>query len=85
MPAKKHHVTLSEEQQKKAQVVARSYKHSDRERKRAKILLLADANRAEGAEKDAVIEPKAGWKPLSIARSNPPAKPACWMEKPKPS
>jgi Homeodomain-like domain len=60
MPAKKHHVTLSEEQQKKAQVVARSYKHSDRERKRAKILLLADANRAEGAEKDAVIEQQVG-------------------------
>lgn len=60
MPAKKHHVTLSEEQRKKAEVVARSYKHSERERKRAKILLLADTNRADGAEKDAVIEQQVG-------------------------
>lgn len=60
MPAKIHHVTLSEEQRQKAEIVARSYKHSERERKRAKILLLADTNRAEGAEKDAVIEQQVG-------------------------
>jgi hypothetical protein len=60
MPAKKHYVTLSQEQRKKAEVVARSYKHSERERNRAKILLLADTNRAEGACKDAVIEQQVG-------------------------
>jgi hypothetical protein len=60
MPAKKHHVTLTEEQRQKAQIVARSYKHSDRERKRARILLLADTNRAEGACQDAFIEQEVG-------------------------
>jgi hypothetical protein len=60
MPAKIHHVSLTEEQRQKAEIVARSYKHSDRERKRAKILLLADTNHAEGAEKDAVIEQQVG-------------------------
>jgi transposase len=60
MPAKKHLVTLSEEQRRKAEIVARSYKHSDRERKRARILLLADTNRADGAAKDAAIEQQVG-------------------------
>ena len=60
MPAKIHHVTLSEEQRNKAEIVARSYKHSDRERKRAKILLLADTNRTEGVCKDAFIEQQVG-------------------------
>ena len=60
MPAKKHHVTLTEEQRQKAKIVARSYKHSDRERKRARILLLADTNRADGAAQDAVIEQQVG-------------------------
>lgn len=60
MPAKKHHVLLSQEQRQRCEIVARSYKHSDRERKRAHILLLADANRADGAEKDAVIEQRVG-------------------------
>ncbi len=55
MPAKKHHVTLTEEQRQKVEVVARSYKHSERERKRAKILLLADTQRAEGALPDETI------------------------------
>src|SRR5687767_8477499 len=55
MPAKKHHVTLSDEQRQKVEIVARSYKHSDRERKRAKILLLADTNRADGALPDEAI------------------------------
>lgn len=60
MPTKKHHVTLSEEQRNKVEIVARSYKHSERERKRARILLLADANRTEGAQKDAQIEQEVG-------------------------
>lgn len=60
MPAKIHHVTLSEEQRQKAEIVARSYKHSERERKRAKILLLADTNRAEGTCPDKAIEQRVG-------------------------
>ena len=60
MPAKKHHITLTEEQRQKVEIVARSYKHSDRERKRAKILLLADPNRAEGTCLDKEIEQQVG-------------------------
>lgn len=55
MPAKKHHVTLTPEQRQDAEIVARSYKHSDRERKRARILLLADTNREGGALADDAI------------------------------
>ncbi len=55
MPAKKHHVSLTPEQREQTEIVARSYKHSERERKRARILLLADSQRPEGASKDAAI------------------------------
>jgi hypothetical protein len=60
MPAKKHHVTLTPEQRERVEIVARSYKHSERERKRARILLLADTAQAAGASKDALIEPQVG-------------------------
>lgn len=60
MPAKKHYVTLSDDQRQRAEVIARSYKHSERERKRAKILLLADTTRPEGTAKDAIIEQTVG-------------------------
>ena len=55
MPARKYDVALSEEQRKKVQIVARSYKHSERERKRANILLLSDTNREDGGLLDADI------------------------------
>jgi hypothetical protein len=55
MPARKYVVALSEEQRQKVEIVARSYKHSERERKRAKVLLLADTNGQEGAQGDALI------------------------------
>ena len=55
MPARKYDVALSEEQRKQVEIVARSYKRSERERKRAKILLLSDINRAEGGLLDAEI------------------------------
>lgn len=42
MPAKKYAVVLTEEQRQQVEVIARSYKHSEAERKRARILLLAD-------------------------------------------
>ena len=60
MPAKKHHVTLSDDHQHKAQVIAHSYKHSQLERKRARILLLADTGRPEGACNDQTIEQSVG-------------------------
>jgi len=56
MPAKKHHVTLTPEQRQHTEIVARSYKHSERERKRARILLLADTSQAIGACPDEAIE-----------------------------
>ena len=60
MPAKLHHVTLTPEQRHKVEIIARSYKRSDRERKRARILLLADTAREEGACKDTVISQQVG-------------------------
>ena len=60
MPAKKHQVTLTPQQRERAEIVARSYKHTQRERKRAHILLLADTNQAAGACKDAAIEQHVG-------------------------
>src|SRR5579883_1023702 len=55
MPARKYVVALSEEQRQQVEIVARSYKHSERERKRAKILLLCDTHRADGGLRDAAI------------------------------
>jgi transposase len=55
MPARKYIVALSEEQRQQVEIVARSYKHSERERKRAKILLLCDINREDGGLRDAAI------------------------------
>jgi len=55
MPAKKHLVALTPEQRQQVEIVARSYKHSALERKRAAILLLADTNRAEGGANDQTI------------------------------
>ncbi len=55
MPAKKYYVTLTAQQRQQCEVVARSYKHSDRERKRARILLLADTERGEGGLPDDAI------------------------------
>jgi len=55
MPARKYNVALSEEQRKHVEIVARSYKRSERERKRAKILLLTDTNREDGGLLDAPI------------------------------
>ena len=60
MPAKLHHVTLTPELRQKVEVVARSYKHSERERKRARILLLADTASEEGACTDVQVGQQIG-------------------------
>lgn len=60
MPAKKHHVTLTPEQRKRCEILARSYKHSQRERNRARILLLADTHQPDGASPDETIRQKVG-------------------------
>lgn len=55
MPAKKYTVTLTQEQREQVEVVARSYKHSEAERKRARILLLADTRPHEKGTSDVAI------------------------------
>lgn len=60
MPAKLHHVTLTPELRQKAEIIARSYKHSERERKRARILLLADTSSEEDACTDFQISQQVG-------------------------
>lgn len=60
VPAKLHHVSLTPEQRQKVEIIARSYKHSKRERNRANILLLADTSREDGACKDADIAEQVG-------------------------
>jgi hypothetical protein len=60
MPAKIHHVTLTSEQRERVEIIARSYKHSERERRRARILLLADTRVGQPAAKDADISAQVG-------------------------
>jgi transposase len=55
MPAKKHHVQLTPEERQRVEKVARSYKHSERERKHARILLLSDTHHPDGGLKDDTI------------------------------
>lgn len=59
MPAKKHFVALTPEQRDKVEIISRSNKHSERERKRARILLLADTARTDGACRDSDISEQA--------------------------
>jgi transposase len=66
MPAKLHHVTLTPEQRQKAEILARSYRHSERERKRARILLLADTGREEGGCKDLQISQQVGVSTVTV-------------------
>lgn len=68
MPAKKYHVTLTDQQRQKAEIVARSYKHSARERNRARVLLLADTNQTDGACRDAVICEQTGLCALTVSQ-----------------
>jgi hypothetical protein len=66
MSAKKHQVALSEEQRHELEVIARSNKRSQRERNRAKILLLTDANQEQGACTDDVIAAQVGVCSLTV-------------------
>ncbi len=60
MPAKKYIIALAPQERNQVEIVARSYRHSARERTRAKILLLADENQSEGALPDSKIAQQAG-------------------------
>ena len=66
MPAKIYHVALSEEQRHQVEVVARSYKRSERERKRARILLLADQAHPDAGLQDAAIAQKVAVSDLTV-------------------
>lgn len=55
MPRKKYIISLTSEERQQIEIVARSYRHSARERSRAKILLLADENQEGGSLKDSDI------------------------------
>ena len=66
MSAKKHYVTLSEEQRHELEVIARSNKRSLRERSRAKVLLFADTNREQGACTDDAIAAQVGVCSLTV-------------------
>ena len=67
MADKKYHVSLTPEQRNQAEIVAHSYKHSARERTRAKVLLLADSNRPEGRCSDAIICQETGACTMTVA------------------
>lgn len=55
MRPKTYHVTLTPEQRTELTSISHSYRHSERERKRARVLLLADETQAGGAKTDKTI------------------------------
>lgn len=52
MRPKTYHVTLTAEQRAELNSISHSYRHSERERKRARVLLLADEAQEGGAKSD---------------------------------
>lgn len=68
MPAKKYHIALTDEQRAKLDSIARSYRHSKRERDRAKILLLADTRGEAAGMEDAPIAQKVGCTLLTVGK-----------------
>ena len=70
MPAKKYIIALTPEERQQIEVVARSYRHSARERSRAKILLLADQNQPDSCHlKDREIAEQLGCTPLHVEKT----------------
>ena len=68
MPNKKNIVTLADEERHKLESISRSYRHSTRERNRAKTLLLADTGREGGSLCDAKIAQVVGYQPLAVSK-----------------
>lgn len=68
MAIKKHIIALTAEQRAQLGIVSRSYRHSQRERHRAQILLLADINREGGSQSDSQIAPTVGCQLLTISK-----------------
>ena len=68
MSAKKYHVSLTEAERTELVRLSKSQRHSERERKRARILLLADETKDGGADKDADIAQQVKVAPLTVNR-----------------
>ena len=66
MSVKKHHVSLTEAERNELVRLSKSQRHSERERKRARILLLADEAQKDGAGKDADIAQQVKVAPLTV-------------------
>ena len=68
MSAKKYHVSLTEAECEELTRLSKSQRHTERERKRARILLLADEAKEGGAAKDAAIAEQIRVAPLTVNR-----------------
>ena len=69
MSAKKYHVSLTEAERDDLVRLSKSQRRSERERKRARILLLADEAKEGGAVKDTDIAAKVKVAPLTVNRT----------------
>jgi hypothetical protein len=68
MSSKKYHVSLTEAEREALLRLSKSQRHSERERKRARILLLADETQEGGAAKDTAIAERIRVAPLTVNR-----------------
>lgn len=68
MSSKKYHVSLTEVERAELTRLSKSQRHSERERKRARILLLADESQEGGAATDAAIAEQVKVAPLTVNR-----------------
>lgn len=68
MSAKKYHVSLTQAERDELLRLSKSQRHSERERKRARILLLADDAKEGGADKDADIAQQVKVAALTVNR-----------------
>ena len=68
MPAKKYIVSLEAEQRAQLTKISHSYKHSSRERSRARILLAADSRQPSNGLDDATIAQQVGVSSPTVER-----------------
>jgi transposase len=68
MPAKKYHVRLSQQERDQLAQWSRSRRHSELEKKRARILLLADEAQEDGPATDAEIAAHLKVDALTVSR-----------------
>ena len=68
MPAKKYHVSLTEPEREQLSRLSLSQRHSARERKRARILLLADVTHPSGGANDKEIAATVRANAVTISR-----------------